>query len=129
MQRLKQEKGRSWTILIDTDEYVVPNKFVTPAFRVGNATSTIYSLLEAAQSAHLSKTMSSLCIVLPRLRFGSRESDISDVEKMAPDSFNASDFCTLRWRWRVLAGFRNKLNKHNGPPKGMVDFRRIDPYP
>lgn len=125
MQQLLKE-GNSWTLLIDTDEYLVANRLSAPTFRVAdNARSTIYKMVAGVQAANLSKMTSSPCIVLPRLRFGTRESNISEVRSMVPDYFNASDFSTLRWRFRAMTGFGNRFNKHNGHPKGMVDLRRV----
>jgi hypothetical protein len=60
-------------------------------------------------------------LIVPRLRFGTKESEQSAVNKMVPNGFNGSDFQTLRWRWyRKFAGALT-----DGRGKSIVDLSRV----
>ena len=147
LQQLKREKGNnwSWTIFTDTDEYIVPNFSAAPPVRVNlssletfdSKTTTIYNLLEQVQQRESvrnnSKMMmaSETCIVLPRLRFGTRDSTVEEIQHLVPlnASWNGMDFSTLRWRWRAQTQFGpNQPNRHNGPPKGMVNLQYLQDW-
>jgi hypothetical protein len=127
--QLKKE-GRSWTLLIDTDEFITPNRFAAPDFRISNMTNTtLLAKLEKIQATHVSTMMSSPCVFLPRLRYGTKESSASEVQQFVPTSISGMDFMTLRWRWRAKSAFgKNHPNPHNGQPKGMVNLHYLEDW-
>ena len=98
---LKQEH-RTWTSFVDVDEYIVPNRNVTERFRIPGSedhTTTILELIESANRLNISEMLSSPCVQMKRLGYGSKESDPSQVQRMAPQGFNVSNLVTFRWRW------------------------------
>jgi hypothetical protein len=131
--KLKQE-GRSWTLFVDTDEFITPNHYAAPNLRVSNnmtkkATTSLFQKLEQIQQANVSRMMSSPCVVLPRLRFGTKESTAVQIQHLVPNiiSFSGMDFMTLRWRWRARSAFgKNTNNPHNGMPKCMVNLQYVE---
>jgi hypothetical protein len=117
-----KEEGADWVIHIDTDEYILPNYVAEDPYRVDNSSfsnTTIYEIIQ--QKKHVDPHMGSSCIGLSRLRLGAKESNPSQVQKMAPTGFNASNFQTLRWRWH---GHLDSVTS-NGHCKAMVDVSRI----
>ena len=125
-----KEEGRSWALLIDTDEFIAPNHFAAPDFRISNMTNTtLLAKLEKIQRTNVSTMMSSPCVFLPRLPYGTKESSTSEVEQLVPSSFSGMDFMTLRWRWRARSAFaENQPNPHNGQPKGMVNLHYLEDW-
>ena len=123
MTQLKQE-NRTWTLMIDNDEFLYPNthvrpKLVIPSDFQKNKTTTMWERLEHAHHAKLSPMYSSPCIALPRLQFGGRESNSTLVKAPAPPGFNGSDFMTLRWRFNVG---RRAFSGHG---KNIIDLSRV----
>ncbi|KAG7373131.1 hypothetical protein IV203_033855 [Nitzschia inconspicua] len=128
-----QREGAQWVIHIDTDEYILPNYYAKPPYKLDmnslpkNETDvppTIYDMIQSVK--HIDEHLSSPCIALPRVRIGTRESARQKVELgMPPElkgSVNATNLQTFRWRWRnrFNAGF-----KSNGQAKAMVDLSRL----
>ena len=129
--QLRQE-GRSWTLFTDSDEFVTPNHYAAPNLRVSNmtkttnATTSLLLQLEQVQQANVSRIMSSPCVVLPRLRFGTKESTAVEVQHSVPVPFSGMDFMSLRWRWRAKSAFgKTTNNRHNGMPKCMVNVQYV----
>lgn len=156
LQTLKGE-GAHWTIHLDTDEYILPNYNAQGPYRinttmsipdverqallnkdhdhdpaVATTTTTIHEIIQAQQ--HIDDHLGSACIALPRVRIGTKESSVQQIQAGMPSALmlsqspqrgylNASDFQTLRWRWRN----RIQYNKNNGQAKAMVDVSRIPP--
>jgi hypothetical protein len=63
------------------------------------------------------------CIMIPRLRFGSKESTPEQINKRVPAGFNASAFTTLRHRKHAEA----RLSIINKTGKVIVDVSRLHP--
>jgi hypothetical protein len=61
------------------------------------------------------------CFQIPRLRFGIRESSLSQQRHQVPSALNASSFLTLRWRYHAKRT-NVRLNKIS---KSMIDLTRI----
>jgi hypothetical protein len=119
LDTLKME-GADWVIHIDTDEYIMPNYIAQDPYRANyNTSTTVYDILQ--QKKRIDQHMGSSCITLPRLKIGTKESSLSQDKSMVPTGFNASNFQTLRWRWR--AKFEN--HQSNGYSKAMLDVSRI----
>ena len=122
--QLKQE-NRTWTLMIDNDEFLYPNTHVRPELVIpsdskNNKTTTMWERLEHAHHANISPMYSSPCIGLPRLLFGGRDSNSSIVQAPAPLGFNGSDFMTLSWRFNV------GWNANSGQGKAIVDLSRVN---
>jgi hypothetical protein len=124
MRRLEEEK-RSWTLVVDTDEYLLPNQNAEKDFRIRNtANQTIYEMLQERDGPKKKDEMISLvCIALPRLRFGVKESNETETQSYAPGGLNGTDFSSVRYRYRTASN-NVKLNRVG---KGMIDVSRVPP--
>jgi hypothetical protein len=129
--RLHQE-GRSWVLFTDSDEFVTPNSHAAPQVRIdnnrtnANTSSLLLQQLQQVQKANVSRMMSSPCVVLPRLRFGTKASNALETQLLVPLPFRGQEFMTLRWRWRAKSAFgKITLNPHNGVPKCMVNLQYV----
>jgi hypothetical protein len=123
MQKLKNQ-GRHWTLLIDSDEYLFVN-YPTVAARnltapPANQTGSVMSFLqeELQRPGH---NLTTPCVQIPRIRFGSKESGAVDVKRHVPVGFNASSFQTLRWRKHAS----NENGSANKISKTMIDLSRV----
>jgi hypothetical protein len=122
-----KKKGRSWTMLIDTDEYLAYNTHTDHHLNVTVETpATFLSFLQNEldkknETKFRTRFQQPPCIMIPRLRYGSRESSPSLVSRDVPPNFNASAFSTLRWRKHA------PLNsvKLNRVTKAIVDVSQI----
>lgn len=99
--------NRTWTLLVDTDEYLVINKRATKRFKVQAPSMEQPASVMSFIRQELAKSESefpkdSPCIMIPRLRFGSQESLPEDVHRNVPSGFNASALITLRFRKHAL---------------------------
>ena len=107
--------------MIDNDEFLFPNAHVDEKLRIpGSKNKTMFQILENAKNANLSPMYSSPCIGLPRLFFGARHSNSSQVQAPAPLGFNGSDFMTLRWR------FSFGRDAFSGHGKAIMDLSRVN---
>ena len=130
MKQLKRE-NQTWTALIDSDEYIVPNVHAKWLYRLrlrsaSATTSRIKrkTVLEYIQQASYFQQdrFRSPCISMPRLLIGTKESTDDEISKLVPSGFNATDFLTLRWRWH---GDRQNT-KLNQAGKTMIDVSRVN---
>lgn len=104
--RFLRNRGSSWLIHIDTDEYVVPSKLLRtnppPAIKLPPLymPGSVLDLLQ--QSVRLSpKIVRYPCISILRVLFGAMESDEHDRNKLVPPEFDSMKFETLRWRYHA----------------------------
>jgi hypothetical protein len=97
MHRLKEEK-RSWTLVVDTDECLLPNQDAEKYFRIRNtANQTIYKMLQERDGPKKKDEMiSQVCIALPWLRFGVKESNETETQSYAPGGLNGTGFASVR---------------------------------
>jgi hypothetical protein len=115
-----KDEGADWVIHMDTDEYILPNYNAQDPYRVYNTSNmTIHQMIQSKKQ--VDDHMGSTCISLPRLRVGTKESNLPVVENEVPNGLNASNFQTLRWRWRAKFDARWS----NGMAKAMVDVSKI----
>jgi hypothetical protein len=142
--RSLKRQGRSWTLLIDTDEYLAYNTHTDHHLIISkknNATvetpGTFLSFIQRElNKKNKNETMLRTrfqqppCIMIPRLRYGSKESSPEQVAKDVPVvpplnnyTFNASAFVTLNWRKHAPL---NSI-KINRVTKAIVDVSQI-PY-
>lgn len=127
MKRLK-EQGQTWTILIDTDEYLAFNthteKHLNTTVQTPGAFLTFIQQ-ELTKQENETKLRTRFqkppCIMIPRLRYGSKESTTQQIFQNIPSNLNASAFVTLRWRKHAPL---NNI-KVNRVTKAIVDVSQI----
>lgn len=128
MKRLKSQK-RKWTMLTDTDEFLLINKKATNRFNVTDAppieqAGSIMTFLKQERAKDVTEMpKKAACIMIPRLRFGSKESEPEKVNLRVPAGFNASAFTTLRHRKHA----EKRLSQINKTGKVIVDVSRLHP--
>jgi Glycosyl transferase family 2 len=125
MKALRQ-RGNTWVIHIDTDEYVTTSKLLrqmNPDYLDAPKIEVPGSVLSLLQQT-VRKTpdqVSYPCISMLRVLFGSVESSNRDRYNQVPPGFNASSFETLRWRYHALP---HNMTWH-GNPKVILDVSAI----
>jgi hypothetical protein len=114
-------ENRTWTAMIDTDEYILPNPFADSKFRLQSTENrTIYDLLQANPTIH--PMMNNGCVSMHRLQFGYQESKASQVQQLVPEGWSGMDYLTTRFRYH--AGVTNK--KANKMAKCMIDLSSLN---
>jgi len=126
MHHLK-EQGRHWTALIDTDEYLSLSyetlqkygRVDVPA--ISQPGSVLKFLNKELQRPDAYENITSPCIQIPRIRFGTKESKEDEVAARVPAGFAGSSFQTLRWRRHVGENnfAANKISKT------LIDLQRV----
>lgn len=111
-QCMKKLKGanRTWVTITDVDEYIT--------FSSEEKHSSFASYLnQYRQSNNVSP-----CLMIPRLRYGAKESTIDEVTKNVPQGLNASTLLTMRHRHHAPLD-SVKLNRF---AKAIVDVSRVN---
>jgi hypothetical protein len=121
-----RQKGRSWVMHIDTDEYVVASKLLRqmkPDYLTIPPMETPGSVLSLLQQAvqKTAQPVSYPCISMLRVLFGSVESPPEIRNRNVPAGFNATSFDTLRFRHHALP---HDMANH-GNPKVILDVSAI----
>jgi hypothetical protein len=117
MTQFIKEK-QSWTILIDTDEIVVPNWRAHKEYRIRQRKPTVLEMLQSPENRdmfHSDHSLSSssssspllppICISMHRMNMGTKmETNNNSMaaaryEYMLPKGFRAEDLFTFRFRW------------------------------
>jgi hypothetical protein len=113
-----REEHWTWTMFVDTDEFIVPNPYSFPVntIRRGNE-QTLYSMLNDPRNEAIRAR--SACHPMTRLNIGTHESSNDLVDKDTPLGFNGSDYLTLRYRWPQT------YDEVPKPGKAMVDLSRV----
>jgi hypothetical protein len=148
LRQLKKEK-RTWTMHIDTDEYVVVNPMLRrpeaaqaqteqqsqqlrksrrymknvqiPPVAEPNSIRTV--LQQVQRDANLQKQANYPCISMPRLLFGSVEqNETAGTASSAASFFNTTLFETLRFKYHTALTDKER----NAQPKVMVDVSAVD---
>lgn len=135
MKRLHQQ-GKTWTILIDTDEFLAYNTHTDNVnLNTSSTTTTVqtpatfWTFLQNEVAKKQNETrlrtrfQNPPCIMIPRLRYGSKPSLPHKVSKEVPHPFNGSAFLTLAWRKHAPL---NSI-KLNRVTKAIVDVSHIPP--
>ena len=123
--------GRTWTMHIDTDEYVVPSKLfreIGPDYVKAQPITMPGSVLRLLQRT-AKKTPALInypCVSMMRMLFGSVEDadDMNIVIKRAnavPKGFDATAFESLRWRHHAP----ETNSSFHGNPKVIIDVSAI----
>ena len=126
MQHCKQ-KGRHWTALIDTDEYLALGYDTLRRYGRDNLPgidqpgSVLSFLNQELPRPDAYRNITTPCIQIPRIRFGAKESERLQVEMGAPLGLIGFSFQTLRWRWHASENNYN-LNRIS---KTLIDLERV----
>ena len=133
-----KKANRGWTLMIDTDEYLVPSfkalhKLDNRSFSSVETPGSTLELLNRLVIPHPQfAELDSPCIPVFRQQFSARESTDKHIRRMVPSGFDAHSFQTLRWRkygynempyltkWGVNCTRRRWL-----PNKVLVDLGRL----
>jgi hypothetical protein len=67
------EENQTWTAVIDSDEYIVPNWNAEESFRIRDVKPTFCEMLESPENQNISDNMGSACIAMNRIEFGVNE--------------------------------------------------------
>lgn len=127
-----KDKGRSWTMHIDTDEFVTVNPFLrnttqrnVAMLRIGPVEEP-YSLLKVLQQVYNHKVLREKsnhpCISMPRLLFGSVEFPHNSTVQVPP-TFDVKAMETQRWQYHT--DFED--DERNAQPKVIIDVSHVHP--
>ena len=138
-----KRQDRGWTMLIDSDEYMVarnsnePNTKIkegsnTTTLRNSTAPPTIQSVLSLLNIPTGFEKIYSPCLAINRVQFAAKESPKEQVQSMVPQGFDGMDFQTLRWRKHSfhVEWYKTKFKKTCGavrdiPNKVIIDLSRL----
>jgi hypothetical protein len=125
--RYMRNHNRTWTVHIDTDEYVVINPFLLrQAMRFNSLfipknlsqASTVMEVLQGVLSdTRLRRQANFPCISMPRLLFGSVEDEMPARVHNHMLGFNANRLETLRWKYHTSYNDTER----NAQPKVIID--------
>jgi hypothetical protein len=130
--RHHQDHGASFTLLTDTDEFLLVNYETVRASRtytprpISEPGSIWHALQHERASYPNHDSTKSPCMQIPRIRFGATETEKDPFDGQQDDEpisfLNTSHLATLRWRTHASDNDRevNKLSK------AMVDVSRLD---
>jgi hypothetical protein len=120
LRKLKAD-NRTWTLLIDSDEYLTFNTYTEKLNVTVEKPASVMTFLQQEMAKEKTMLQKSPCIMIPRLRYGSKESAPEDVAKEIPQGFNGSTFQTLRFRKHAPL---TSLD-HNKITKAIVDVSQV----
>jgi len=126
-----KRKNRTWTFFYDTDEYVSINKdffktSVNPSSKPGHILPYLKELTQATNRSRewpykaFQKFLP--CLSIPRAAFSANESSAAERNKDVPAFLNASNFDTLRFRYRSTP-----RKSHHGVTKSLIDISQVKP--
>jgi len=125
MQECKKE-NYTWTSLVDTDEYILPNHNAKDDANVislknsSSSPSTVMELIHLGQQTKTNLIRDNPCLPTPRLFIGGKESSTIPTPTIPPP-FQATQFVTYRYRYHFgLNDFT-----HNRLGKALVDVSRV----
>lgn len=121
------EMGKTWTMHIDTDEFVVPSKLFrnlgADYVKSQNITKPGSVLRLLQRTAKKTPALINYpCVSMMRLLFGSVEDGTKAEDRVSvPSVFNSTAFETLRWRYHAP---ETNMTYH-GNPKVIIDVSAI----
>lgn len=123
-----KKQGKTWVLLIDVDEYLSYNTYTRnfSTTDIMHQPGNVLSFLQREMSKNENETLlhtQDACIMMPRLRYGSVESELENVDRNVPPEFNASSFQTLRYRKYGNPNIRKQ--KVYGAGKTIIDISRV----
>jgi hypothetical protein len=137
-----QRRNRTWVALLDSDEFLRINyqtthrmvsSLVNASIRApamtepGSVMKLLKQVLALPANLQHNYSLSTPCIQVPRVRFGSKESSTAHVQRGVPDSlagshgWNSSHLLTLRYRRHATSSdyVSNRISK------ALVDVSRL----
>ena len=133
-----RSENATWTMLVDTDEFVTLNRYQGEAAQegkpsseasievrkklpiVGQPNSTLAHVIAGRTNADNKLFQNWGCITLPRIFFGPHSSTEEEIQSQVPDGFNPRFFYTLNHRKHAPW----KRNKSTLGGKSIVDLSR-----
>ena len=99
LECLKEFKRQNlgWTIMIDTDEYLIPREEL-PSNQNKKTIPTVSDILTTLQIPPSFERIYNPCITIFRRQFSAKESPENMVQSMVSPGFDGKDFLTLRFR-------------------------------
>jgi hypothetical protein len=127
LEQLENDLKSYWTAIIDTDEYIVPNRFVRPKRLIRNWKPTVIEMLNDPGNRQISNGLSRPCVGMHRFNMGVMEETNSTLAtRDIPPGFDYHDFNTLRWRYPVPLQVRTKTTASSSMSgKALIDLSRI----
>jgi hypothetical protein len=116
-----QSEGMSWIMAIDTDEYIVPNRYAWPSCTIQGQERKVVDMLNHPNNRFVNPRATDACHPMIRLPIGTTESTELQVQKNVPFGFNGSEYMTLRYRWPEPVRAKRKVGK------ALVDVSKIPP--
>jgi hypothetical protein len=122
--RKHKRRGRDWTLLIDSDEFLYVNYPTVAALNLTAPSleepGSVMTFLQT-ELVRSGNNLTTPCVQIPRIRFGSQESSSLQVDAQVPAGFNANSFQTFRWRQHANAAnyLANRISKT------MIDLNRV----
>jgi len=130
MKELKRQ-NYGWTILIDSDEFLLPNENIA---KNQNKTTTpsVSDVLGAINIPSGFDKIYSPCIPINRRQFSSGESSNKEIQAMVAPGFDGKDFQTMRWRkfgskplYNLTTWGKKCVSMRRIPNKVMIDLNRL----
>jgi hypothetical protein len=122
--RTLHAENKTWTAVIDSDEFIQPNDRAMFHGILRKKEATMIDTLQQSENKEgiTSHLFSDSCVRIPRIRYGTKESEYSKVQNMVPEGFQGQDFLTMRWRWH------RKISKahRDGLEKTVVDLSKVE---
>jgi len=131
LKEFKRQKS-GWTLLIDTDEYLIPRE--DPSKNLTKAVTPIVAdILGALHIPAGFNKIYSPCIPINREQFSTRKSSDEKVQARVAPGFDGMDFQTMRWRnygTSEMVWIDTKFDKACGiardiPNKIMIDLGQV----
>ena len=122
-----RDQGGTYVMHIDTDEYAVLRKGLRGKNSEGlflppmEEPNSVWKVLQQYIAQKPYNVSNYPCIPTPRILFGSDESSMDEIDRYAPQGFNATMFETLRWKYHAPI----TSNTANGMPKYLLDVSAI----
>ena len=138
------DQGKSWTVLYDTDEYLIftdynqtyeDGKVKTPS-SMSKPGSIIDFIHQAQESGSTNSKLNTDCYMIPRLLYGSKEIPDEEMSVSIPKraSIEAYQLDTIQWRYHNTGNktkpFQNVgiPTNANGLGKVIINVASLKPY-
>jgi hypothetical protein len=127
VEQLENDLPSYWTAIIDTDEYIVLNRYVRPKRWIRNVKANVADMLNDPENRQISNELSRPCVGMHRFNMGVlEETNRTIATRDVPPDFDYHDFNTLRWRYPVpLQARTTKSTSRSMSGKALVDLARI----
>jgi len=129
------ERGKTWTVLYDADEFLVFNKynhiyengaFMSPP-SISSRPGAVLDFIHQAQASNSKNPfLNTICYPIPRMLHGGKEISEKELKAAVPEGsiVEPLQLDTLRWRYHNSAS--NATG--NGLAKVIIDVSRLKPY-